>query len=103
MKARSLIDALIGALAEALVDVWERLGLPLRYCELGVGYQRTAASERCAQVSKFCRRLVRPSVRKIAVLSLKTATKSSKEERKALAESRYEKATSLMSMETTSI
>jgi hypothetical protein len=42
-------------------------------------------------------------VRKIAVLSLKTATKSSKEERKALAESRYEKATSLMSMETISI
>jgi hypothetical protein len=53
MKARSLINALIDALAEALVDVWERFGLPLRYCELGVRNQRTAASERCAQVSKF--------------------------------------------------
>jgi len=27
-------DALIDALAEALVDVWERLGLPLRYTAL---------------------------------------------------------------------
>jgi 5-aminolevulinate synthase len=27
-------DALIDALAQALVDVWERLGLPLRYRQL---------------------------------------------------------------------
>jgi 5-aminolevulinate synthase len=27
-------DALIGALAEALVDVWGRLGLPLKDCAL---------------------------------------------------------------------
>ena len=49
----------------------------------GVGCQRTAASERSAQVSKLLPTLVRPSASKIAVLSLKIATESSEQERKA--------------------
>src|SRR5262249_34578412 len=36
-------DALIDALAEALVDVWERLGLPLRYRSLAAECLRLRA------------------------------------------------------------